>query len=161
MSTDTSIDTSLGLTGKVAVVTGAARGIGRETVELLCAHGALVVAEDINPAVGELARDDRVATLVGDVSEEETARRAVALAIERFGALDILVNNAGRTMNKPALGTSCSLIRTLLSWVVTIPQRLHERLWAEPFPNRLIGGGGGAASKRRSLLPTDENFNGA
>lgn len=147
MSTGTSIDTSLGLTGKVAVVTGAARGIGRETVELLSAHGALVVAEDINPAVGELARDDRVATLVGDVSEEETARWVVALAIERFGALDILVNNAGRTMNKPALDT------TVDDWdgIMTTNARgnfLHSR----EALRAMVGRGGGAIVSVASIV---------
>lgn len=52
--------------GKVAIVTGAASGIGRATAELLHARGAKVVAEDINPAVEELARDGLV-PLVADI----------------------------------------------------------------------------------------------
>ncbi len=96
---------SWSLAGKVAVVTGAARGIGRATVELLRARGARVVASDRNEAVGGLAADD-VATLVGDVSEEATAKRTIALAGERFGRLDILVNNAGRTLNATLTETS-------------------------------------------------------
>lgn len=106
MPIETPVDTSLGLTGKVAVVTGAAGDIGRKTVALLVAHGAFVVAEDIRPGVRELERPGRVATLVGDVAEEETAKQLVALAVERFGTLDILVNNAGKTMNKPVLDMS-------------------------------------------------------
>ena len=47
-----------------------------------------------------------VAVLTGDVAEEETARRAVELAQQRFGRLDILVHNAGRTLNKPLLETT-------------------------------------------------------
>ena len=101
-----SFDLTLGLTGKAALVTGAARGIGRKTAELLAAHGAFVVAEDINPAVKELEQEGNIAALVGDVSEEEAAKRAVALAVERFGTLDILVNNAGKTMNKAFLDMS-------------------------------------------------------
>lgn len=100
-------DLTLGLKGKSALVTGAAGGIGRKTVELLTAHGAFVVAEDINPRVLELEQD-AVAALVGDVAEEDTAKRAVALAVERFGTLDILVNNAGKTMNKGLLATSAA-----------------------------------------------------
>lgn len=69
MPTEILIDTSLGLTGKVAIVTGAAGDIGRKTVALLVAHGALVVAEDIRPSVHELEQLGRVATLVGDVAE--------------------------------------------------------------------------------------------
>jgi NAD(P)-dependent dehydrogenase (short-subunit alcohol dehydrogenase family) len=87
--------------GKVAIVTGAASGIGRATATLLHERGASVVAEDIKPEVSELTRDnERIATIVGDVSSEETAKRAVALAVERFGKLDILVNNAARIINK-------------------------------------------------------------
>ena len=93
------------LAGAVAIVTGAAGGVGRATVELLRARGARVVAEDLNPAVAEL-EDDGVATLQGDVAEPDTARQAVALARERFGALNVLVNNAGRFLMKPTVETT-------------------------------------------------------
>ncbi len=93
------------LTGRSALVTGAARGIGRATAELLRARGAKVVASDISEAVHELASAD-IATITGDISNEDTAIRSVALASERFGKLDILVNNAGRTMNKPLIDMS-------------------------------------------------------
>jgi NAD(P)-dependent dehydrogenase (short-subunit alcohol dehydrogenase family) len=93
------------LSGQVAIVTGAARGIGQATATLLRARGALVVASDIADAVHEL-EGDGVATLTGDVAEEDTARRTVQRAVEQFGRLDILVNNAGRTLNKPLLETS-------------------------------------------------------
>ncbi len=87
--------------GKVAIVTGAASGIGRATVNLFQSRGASVVAEDIKPEVDELTRgNEQIATLVGDVSSEETAKRSVALAIEHFGKVDILVNNAARIINK-------------------------------------------------------------
>ena len=93
---------SWSLAGKVAVVTGAARGIGRETATLLRTRGARVVAADLSQAVHDLAVDD-IATITGDISEEATAQRTIKLALDRFGALDILVNNAGRTMNKPLI----------------------------------------------------------
>ncbi len=93
------------LTGAVAIVTGAAGGVGRATVELLTARGARVVAEDLNPAVDEL-EGDRVAAVRGDVADPDTARRAVAIARERFGALDIVVNNAGRFLLKPTVETT-------------------------------------------------------
>ncbi len=93
------------LEGKVAVVTGGARGIGRATVDLCRARGARIVASDLSDAVRELESAD-VATIVGDVADEEVAKRTMALATERFGRLDILVNNAGRTLNKPLLDTS-------------------------------------------------------
>jgi NAD(P)-dependent dehydrogenase (short-subunit alcohol dehydrogenase family) len=96
-------DLTLGLAGKVAIVTGAANGIGRATAELFVRHGVQVVAEDIDPAVAELARDGQVATIVGDVGDPATAARAVACAVATFGGLDILVNNAGRTLPRPFL----------------------------------------------------------
>ena len=93
------------LTGKVAIVTGAGRGIGRATAELLRARGAHVVASDLLESVHELESSE-LATLTGDVADEETARRTVSLAQERFGKLDILVNNAGRTLDKPLIDTT-------------------------------------------------------
>ena len=93
------------LAGVVAIVTGAAGGVGRATVELLTARGARVVAEDVNLSVSEL-EGERVATLQGDVAAPDTARRAVALANEHFGALDVVVNNAGRFLLKPTVETT-------------------------------------------------------
>jgi NAD(P)-dependent dehydrogenase (short-subunit alcohol dehydrogenase family) len=88
--------------GKVALVTGAASGIGLATVELFHARGAKVVAEDINPAVEKLARDGLV-TVVADVSQDGSAEKAVGAALTHFGRLDILVNNAGRIIYKPVI----------------------------------------------------------
>jgi NAD(P)-dependent dehydrogenase (short-subunit alcohol dehydrogenase family) len=86
--------------GKVAIVTGAASGIGKATAELLHARGAKVVAVDIAEDVQGLERDSMV-TIVADVSREDSASKAVAVALDTFGKLDILVNNAGRIIYKP------------------------------------------------------------
>lgn len=90
---------------RIALVTGAARGIGRATVEMLHSRGARIVATDISSSVNELAGDG-IVTLVGNIAEEATARRSVGLALAEFGGLDILVNNAGRTMNRPLIEMS-------------------------------------------------------
>jgi NAD(P)-dependent dehydrogenase (short-subunit alcohol dehydrogenase family) len=86
--------------GKVALVTGAASGIGRAIAELLYARGAKVVAEDIDPAVEGLTKPGLV-PLVADITKDGSAEKAVGLALEKFGKLDLLVNNAGRILYKP------------------------------------------------------------
>jgi NAD(P)-dependent dehydrogenase (short-subunit alcohol dehydrogenase family) len=95
------------LEGTVAIVTGAAGGIGSAVVKQLRRAGAAVVAEDLDPAVEELAiEDDGVAALQGDSAQSEIARDAVQLALTRFGRLDVVVNNAGRFLLKPILDTT-------------------------------------------------------
>ena len=84
--------------GKVAIVTGAASGIGRAITELLVDRGAYVVAEDIDPAVDALAGAN-VVPLVADICADGSAEKAVALALERFSRLDLLVNTAGIIIN--------------------------------------------------------------
>ena len=91
--------------GKVAIVTGAASGIGRATAELLHARGAKVIAEDINPAVEDLAQDG-LAALVADVTQDGSAEAAVKMATDRFGKLDLLVNNAGYINYQPLVETT-------------------------------------------------------
>ena len=85
------------MTASVAIVTGAASGIGRATVELLLDRGWSVVAVDRDGAtLATLAvDDDAVVTLPGDVTDESVNEAAVALAEERFGGLDAVVLNAG------------------------------------------------------------------
>ena len=86
------------LDGKVAVVTGAARGIGRATVEVFLAEGARVVATDLDAsALADTARalDGDIVTVAGDVSVEDDARAMVDAAVSSFGRLDVLVGNAG------------------------------------------------------------------
>jgi NAD(P)-dependent dehydrogenase (short-subunit alcohol dehydrogenase family) len=85
--------------GKVVIVTGAASGIGRAIAELLHERGALVIAEDVNPNVKELARAGMV-PLVADITQDGVAEHAIEMAIAEFGRLDVLVNNAGRILYK-------------------------------------------------------------
>ena len=89
---------------KVAVITGAAHGIGRAAARQLLDEGWLVGAVDVakpelERAFGKLAR--RVHLIEGDIGDEATAKRAVTETIERFGQLDGVVSNAGIMIRKP------------------------------------------------------------
>ena len=100
----------ISLKGKVAVVTGAGRGLGREYAELLAERGARVVVNDLGTDVSGFGKDttiaERVADLIrsrggeaiandSDVSRPEGGNDLIAATIEHFGRVDLLVNNAG------------------------------------------------------------------
>jgi len=83
--------------GKVALVTGAAQGIGRGVCWRLKAEGAQVVAVDRSELVHELAGEGML-TLTADLEQHTDCARVMASAMETFGRLDILVNNVGGTI---------------------------------------------------------------
>ncbi len=99
------------LDGKVAIITGAAQGLGRASATIFAEQGARVVLADISPDVEELAKtisgDGSVArAFVGDLTDEAIAADLVATAERNFNKLDILVNNAGITQVHPVADTS-------------------------------------------------------
>jgi 3-oxoacyl-[acyl-carrier protein] reductase len=92
-----------GISGKVAVITGASRGIGRAISLALASHGAIIVADDVveEPLLKLVAEIEsaggKAAHVVADVSKFADGQRIVDFAVERFDRIDILVNNAGIT----------------------------------------------------------------
>lgn len=102
------------LSGKIAIVTGASRGIGKALAKGLAAQGAAVVvnyqsAEDrANAVVAEIeAAGGRAKAIRADVSDEADAERLITETVAAFGKLDILVNNAGIVL--PVAAEECSL----------------------------------------------------
>jgi 3-hydroxybutyrate dehydrogenase len=87
--------------GKVAVITGAASGIGYAIAKSFAGAGANCVLADLDPVAGEFARTEiealgpACAFVSTNVSDAAEVRRMVDAAVEKFGRLDILVNNAG------------------------------------------------------------------
>src|SRR3954464_506347 len=88
--------------GKIAIVTGGSRGIGRAIAQALAREGARVVfTYTQNQAMAdELANGDTIVALQADVTNFEQSKNLVKQVKERFGRVDILVNNAGVTRDK-------------------------------------------------------------
>ncbi|WP_321876998.1 SDR family NAD(P)-dependent oxidoreductase [Paraburkholderia bannensis] len=96
----------LGLSGKVAIVTGSARGLGAATARRLAQEGASVVITDINAelaqATAKTLRDEGLAAhcVVGDITQAADVQRLVDETVAHFGGVHILVNNAGAPRDK-------------------------------------------------------------
>ena len=94
------------LSGRVAVVTGAGRGLGREHALLLAAEGARVVVNDLDAEPARAVVDDIVGAggeavaAPGDVARWETGAALVERAVGTYGALHVLVNNAGNVADR-------------------------------------------------------------
>ena len=99
------------LSGKVAVITGAARGIGRACAERFLSDGAKVVISDVDgdnlaKTAGELGHQNALRAIACDVAKRADVDRLVATAVKEFGGIDIMVNNAGVARNQDFLDIS-------------------------------------------------------
>lgn len=114
------------LDGKVAIVTGSARGIGRATAALLLEQGARVVINDLD---GDLAQqtadelDGETTVFAGDLTKDGAPDELIQHAIDSWGRLDILVNNAGYTLDGPVHKLSDDWFQRMLDIHVTVPFR--------------------------------------
>jgi len=107
--------------GKVALITGAARGLGAETAKRLASAGARVVLTDLLDDQGQQTADAIIDSggeaiyLHQDVTSEDDWQAAVQAAVEKFGGLDVLVNNAGIYFNRPIADISLEDWRRMMA----------------------------------------------
>ena len=128
---------------RVAVVTGAARGIGRRVALALAERGFAVAANDLSPPEEALIEFEQVGAealaIPGDVSDEEAVREMVGDVMETFGGVDVLVNNAGISGIVPAEQT------TLADWNRTLAVNLTGPfLMCRDFGKEMLRQGSGS-----------------
>ena len=115
------------LDGKVAIVTGSARGIGRATAELLSEQGAQVLINDLDgdaaeQTAGEIAGETTV--YAGDLTKDGAPDELVKTAIDAWGKIDIIVNNAGYTIDAPIHKMSDDAFQKMLDIHAIVPFRV-------------------------------------
>ena len=118
------------LSGKVAIITGSARGIGRSAAELFAAHGASVVLSDIDAALTEQAASEIKAghgealAVPGDVTAPDFAQRLIKSTLDTYGRIDAIVNNAGYTWDGTIHKMSDEQWHAMLEVHLTAPFRI-------------------------------------
>ena len=137
----------LGLTDKVAVVTGSSRGLGLASARalvaegcrvMLCARGEERLAEAAVEVEAAAKRPHLVATVQADVSTIDGVERVIEKAVEEFGGLDVLVNNVGRAGGASLLDTSDA------EWQAAFDETLFPAIRASKLavPHMRLRGGG-------------------
>lgn len=118
------------LDGKVAIVTGAGRGIGRAIALKLASEGARIVLNDLDPAPAQETLDQLrqmgadAHAVIGDLTSPGRPEDLVAAAVDGFGGLDIVVNNAGYIWNSTLQNTTDAQWAAMLDIHATAPFRL-------------------------------------
>lgn len=126
------------LSGKVAIISGSGRGIGRALALKLASEGARIVVNDLDeaPAADVVdaikAAGGQAVACVGNVTAPDFGERFVQTALERFGGLDIIINNAGYTRDGVIQKQSDEQFQSMLDVHVTAPFRIL-RAAAEPI----------------------------
>jgi len=125
------------LDGKVALVSGSGRGIGREIARKLASEGARVVVNDLDAEPAQLTVKEIVAeggqavACIGSVTEADFGERFVKTALDSFGGIDIIVNNAGYTWDNVIQKMSDDQWEDILAVHLTAPFRILRA--AAPF----------------------------
>lgn len=138
------------LSGRVAIITGGARGMGLATASLLAEAGAQVLIGDLDREATEAAvaqLGERAAGHVGDITLPSEPDALVAGAIERFGRVDIVINNAGYNWDAPLAEMSDEQWEAMLAIHATAPFRILRA--AAPH---LIGTGEGRPAHNRKVV---------
>jgi 3-oxoacyl-[acyl-carrier protein] reductase len=136
----------LGLTDRVAIVTGSSKGLGFASAKALVAEGCRVVIcartpdrlQEARRRLAEIGRDDQVLAVVSDVSREEGAKRVIDEAVAAFGGIDILVNNVAAARGAGLLDTTDELWQEAFDQTM-MPSVRMSRL-AVPHMQRRGGG---------------------
>ena len=120
------------LTGKIALVTGAASGIGRTVAQALFDAGAAVLATDINPEIEALFGNESLTGAVADATDPAAVQRSVDQCVDRFGGLDIVVSNAGVFSPSQRIG-EIDLTAWEASLALNLTSHLHLMQSAVPY----------------------------
>jgi rhamnose utilization protein RhaD (predicted bifunctional aldolase and dehydrogenase)/NAD(P)-dependent dehydrogenase (short-subunit alcohol dehydrogenase family) len=130
-------------TGEVAVVTGAASGIGRACAELLLQHGAAVVGLDVNPKVADVATGPAWLGVQCDVTDPTQVTTAIDAGVNRFGGIDIAILNAGvfppsQRLDALELGAWRAVMGVNVEASVVLLHHLHPLLRLAPRGGRVV-----------------------
>lgn len=146
-------NTMLRLDGEVALVTGAARGIGAASAALIAAAGATVIVADLDPSAAEAsaaairARGHHASALTLDVSDEAKVAAAFEDVEARHGRLDVLVSNAGIALRKPTVEL------TRADWDKVVAVNLSGVfLCAQAAARMMLAGAGGRIVNIASIM---------